>query len=209
MSERIRHNGIAVFVVVVLHALVIALLWRLPATPAAMSDDETGLRTRFLPRERPITAPGIPALRVPARATRIRAPRSPVTPSASPATRPAQAVEDALFSATPPSAADLLAQGAAWAQAGAPAPDFGRDPLRQRRARLPGGERPGRFVMRHSVTPEQVMAFIGLLFAGPGYDTDPCRRIRSNVEGLKTDLSDQGRERLGWELDEYAFRCMR
>ncbi|MGX5732270.1 hypothetical protein ACWKWK_17290 [Pseudoxanthomonas beigongshangi] len=50
--------------------------------------------------------------------------------------------------------------------------------------------------MRHSVTPEQVVAFIGLLFAGPGYDTDPCRRIRSNVEGLKTDFSDQGRERL-------------
>lgn len=210
MSERIRHNGIAALVVVVLHALVIALLWRLPTSPVATSDDETRLHLRFRPRDHPIAVPDITLPARTHRAARAQGIRTPAAPSLAlpPVPRPAPITGDAPPS-TSPSAADLLAQGAAWAGEGVPAPDFGRDPLRQRRARLPGGEQPGRFVMRRSVSPEQVVKFIGLLFAGPGYDTDPCRRIRGNVEDLKTDLSDRGRERLGWELDEYAFRCMR
>ncbi|MBD9377387.1 hypothetical protein [Pseudoxanthomonas sp. PXM04] len=212
MSDRFKHNGIAVFVVVALHALVIGLLWRLPA-PAAMTDGESRLRLRFWPRESPIAAP-VPFSAPPATSD---TPRSPLPAAAHHLpSRPAASRTDDTIIPLPANtdtgtggAADLLAQGVAWARVGDPMPDFGSDPLRQRRARLPGGERPGRFVMSRSVSPEQVVKFIGELFAGPGYDTDPCRRIRHNVDSLMTDLSDQGRERLGWELDEYTFRCMR
>lgn len=212
MSERVRHNGIAVFVVVALHALVIGLLWRLPA-PATMTDGESRPRLRFWPRESPVAA-AVPFAAPPATSNTPRSPRPAAGPR--PASRPATSRTDDTI-VPPPANADtgtggaagLLAQGAAWARAGDPVPDFGSDPLRQRRARLPGGERPGRFVMRRSVSPEQVVNFIGQLFAGPGYETDPCLRIRRNVDSLMTDLSDRGRERLGWELDEYAFRCMR
>ena len=205
MSERIRHRGIAIIVVIALHALMIDLLLRQPASLASMAGDGSVLRLRFWPRE----APAIPF--IPANSAPTRAPAVPAD-AASP-TAPRPTTNKVPVSVQPPagpaSAADFLAQGAAWARTGDPVPDFGSNPLRQRRTRLPGGEQPGRFVMRRSVSPEQVVKFIGELFAGPGYDTDPCRRIRHNVDSLMTDLSDQGRERLGWELDEYAFRCMR
>lgn len=204
MSERIKHNGIAVLVVVSLHALMVSLLWRLPTTSDATAARESGPRIRFLPREAPVRTSE------PIRAATATSPRPARTPAPTPPTGSAQAaVQVADPDPLPASAADLLAQGAAWANASAPKPDFGSNPLRQRHARLPGGDRPGRFVMRRSVSPEQVVRFIGLLFAGPGYDTDPCRRIRQNVDGLMTDLSDPGREQLARELDEYAFRCMR
>lgn len=204
MSERITHNGIAVLVVVSLHALMVSLLWRLPTTSDANVARESGPRIRFLPRQAPVRTPE-PILAARAASTRPARPAVSMPRAVSAPTAVQAAAPDPLSAST----ADLLAQGAAWANASAPNPDFGSDPLRQRHARLPGGDRPGRFVMRRSVSPEQVVRFIGLLFAGPGYDTDPCRRIRQNVDGLMTDLSDPGREQLGRELDEYAFRCMR
>jgi len=89
-------------------------------------------------------------------------------------------------------------------QAPSEAPDFAADPLRSRRARLPGGTQAQKFRMREPVTPAKVAGLIGQLFGGPG---DPCPRVRANISGLLTATSDHDRELLTEELRQFRDYC--
>ena len=106
----------------------------------------------------------------------------------------------------PSAAADeLLEQGREWARQQTPAPTFASDPLRSRRARLPGGDAPGTFRMRDPVTPARVVEAIGTLFGGG--PSSPCPRIGSNIPHLLTATSDRERELLQEELRRDREYC--
>lgn len=70
-----------------------------------------------------------------------------------------------------------------------PAPDpdaFRPDPLAHRAAKLPGVQA-DTFHMRTPLSTQRVLRAIGGLVAGPGYTTDPCPRVASNIERLSQD----------------------
>lgn len=85
----------------------------------------------------------------------------------------------------PPLSAVFIEQGRGWAQQEHRPHDFARNPLTHRT--VPRAEpRRDRFVMRETITPASVVAGIGKLLGGPGYMTDPCPRIRDNINNLAT-----------------------
>lgn len=207
MSEGIKPHGIAVFIVLVVHALLAWVLLHV-ATPRP-GHDNAPLQLRW--RLRPLVDDATP--------------RKPTSTSSLPASGRARAAPAALAEGTPVSAdahtgptnappspepaPDFLAQAAAWARDSSPASGYDTDPLRRRQVRLPGGPagQPERFAMREPLSPQQVIRSIGVLFAGPGYTTDPCPRIRRNADNLLTDTRDPGRRRLAWELQQYEDHC--
>lgn len=130
------------------------------------------------------------------------APRPPVPPDAverlpAPGTMPRQTRRVPALADTPiaqteasprdvPLSAVFIEQGRRLA---VPAPDsdaFRPDPLAHRAARLPGVQA-DTFRMRTPMSPERVLRSIGMLLAGPGYTTDPCPRVASNIERLSQD----------------------
>lgn len=103
---------------------------------------------------------------------------------------------------------DWMEQVRQAARQQAPA-SFVADPLRSRRVQLPGGESAGRFSMRKRLSGSQIASGIGQ-FLGlhpPGYNPDPCPRIRSNIPGLLTATSDHERELLDEELRRDREYC--
>lgn len=80
---------------------------------------------------------------------------------------------------------------------------FQADPLRSRRAQLPGGERPGAFRMKEPMSPARVLATIARAFG----DKDPCPNIRSRVSGLLTAPSERDRALLQEELRRDREYC--
>lgn len=103
----------------------------------------------------------------------------------------------------PATAAELLEQGREWAREQA-APSFAANPLRSRRAQLPGGDRRGGFRMREPLTAARVVGFIGKAFGDPG---PPCPRIQARISGLLTATSDHERELLEEELRRDREYC--
>lgn len=63
--------------------------------------------------------------------------------------------------------------------------------------------------MRKPLTGKDVIEGTAQLlgFWPPGYTTDPCPRIRRNIDELKTDASAAGRERLDQEMARQARYC--
>jgi len=61
--------------------------------------------------------------------------------------------------------------------------------------------------MRDPISGERVLLAIGQVFGGPGYRTDPCPGIRSNIHGLLTDTSPESRRALELELDRDRRHC--
>lgn len=90
------------------------------------------------------------------------------------------------------------------AQAPSDASRFAPDPLRSRRANLPGGDRPDTFAMRRAVSPADVVGMIGGLF---GAYPPPCPRVRQNIAGLLTSTSDRDRKLLQEELRQQREYC--
>lgn len=131
--------------------------------------------------ERP--APSRP-LEPPPESTRER--RTPLREDA-PAIRQPEAVVhgDAVPEPSRPLSAVFLEQGRQLARAQAGAHDFVQDPFANRRHALSdaGG---GRFRMREPMSAAKVVAGIGQLFGGAGYEIDPCPRIRRNIAALGT-----------------------
>lgn len=89
------------------------------------------------------------------------------------------------------------------------APDFSRRPLegdtRLDRFAAP----PERIPMRKPLTGKDVIEGTAQIlgFWPPGYTTDPCPRIRRNIDELKTDGSAAGRERLDQEMARQTRYC--
>ncbi len=147
-------------------------------------------------------------------------PRLPVTPRpalrqarAAPATRAvvsARPLDQAASVTLPPPASmpdtsivDWSEQARRVARDQAPV-SFANDPLRSRRAQLPGGDRRGTFPMKEPVTPARVLGFIGQLFGDPG---PPCPRTQARIQGLLTATSDRERELLTEELRRDREYC--
>ncbi len=88
-------------------------------------------------------------------------------------------------------------------------PDFSRRPLvgdtRLDRFAAP----PERIPMRKPLTGKDVIEGAAQVLGlwPPGYTTDPCPRIRRNIDEFKTDGSADGRARLSDELSRQARYC--
>ena len=90
-----------------------------------------------------------------------------------------------------------------------PAPAFSRRPL-EGDTRLDRFAAPTeRIPMRKPLTGKDVIEGTAQIlgFWPPGYTTDPCPRIRRNIDELKTDGSASGRERLVQEMARQARYC--
>ena len=186
--------------VVAVHA---GLFWLLTHQDREPRVEKEGPRLRlvFVAPVRPpaLSPPATPSPVVPAITARdARLPRRPSVVLSTPTAQTPEA---------PPATADeLLKQGRQWAQENV-SPAFGADPFRSRRARLPGGERRGRFRMKESLSAEKVLQRIGQAAGGSGYTSSPCPRIGSNLPGLLTATSDQERELLEEELRRDREYC--
>ncbi len=110
--------------------------------------------------------PGIAPPVAPASVARQVEPTQPVAPEPS---RPLSAV--------------FIEQGKALERR-QPVDDFGHNPLT---ASVPSlGDTNERIRMREPMTAAKVVARIGQVFGGPGYETSPCPRIRRNIAALGT-----------------------
>jgi hypothetical protein len=189
--------------VVALHIALYRLLIFSPISTPAMSPEEHRARLILVPTPRTIRPPPSPA---PVTSKRSLKPERSPSPNAAPE-RPVTAVPATNASVAEP----LRIQGPLWnpqQSYAVPAPDFAPDPLRDRRARLSGGDRGDRFKMAPSVSPaKKVVAAIGQLLGGPGYTQDPCVRIQENIAGLLADTSQSGRDRLQEELYRDREHC--
>jgi hypothetical protein len=204
MSAEGRSRAVAAAIVLVIHGAVTWVLLRTPRHPGENADAPV-LRVRWIESLRPAppasprptaTRPSSSSLRLP---PSLEAGRSPTSQASG------QPPPEAVTSTPAP---DYLAQGAAWATETAPAVDFRPGLTASRVPTLPGGTNGGQFRMREPTSPKRTLEkTVGWLFGGPNYTTDPCPRMHENVYGLLPDTSDEGRQRLAWELREYRERC--
>lgn len=179
------------------------LFWVLTHQDRASRPLENGARLRLLfidPALR--STPPSPPTPPPVPQTQIRH-SAPTVPS-----RPAVVFSPPPTVANPASelpatAAELLEQGRERAREQT-APSFAADPLRSRRAQLPGGDRRGSFRMREPLSAAKVVGFIGRAFGDPG---PPCPRIQARISGLLTATSDRERELLEEELRRDREYC--
>ncbi|NZA27824.1 hypothetical protein H0E84_15710 [Luteimonas sp. SJ-92] len=163
----------AILVVGVHLALGWWLLTQAPPEPRRAA--ETALRIHWIvPPPAPAPEPEPPP--TPADTARIAPPsRTMTVVEPPPAQRPD--ADDAAM----PSAHALLEQGRRWAGSQAGDHDFRRDPLRPA---APQARAPERFRMTPPPSPAQVLESIGQMVNGPGYEADPCPRVRRNLAGL-------------------------
>lgn len=176
---------LALLVAVAVHVVLVCTWLSLSrdTDPIARSND--ALQVVWIERPLPVAMPVPPTDTAPLPATKTsgtrRAIESAATsrPSAAPAAAPA----------TEPLAGRPLSwvfveQGRALAEA-QHGHDFVRNPLVDRQA-VRIDVSPERFRMRDPMTPAKVVAAIGILFGGAGYETDPCPRIHRNLGHLIT-----------------------
>ena len=192
--------------VLVVHA---GLFWLLTCQGrlTMQSGSAERLRLVFVPRSRQ-AAPVAPSdpLVLPPRANRPVRPATQPRPIdlAAPAGAPLPTPSASAAEATPSSY--WAEQARQSAQTREPL-SFAADPLRNRHAQLPVGDRHGRFRMKEARSPQKVLQMIGGMAGGPGYSQSPCPRIASNLPGLLTATTDHERELLNEELRRDAEYC--
>lgn len=179
-NDHASDRSVAAIAVVGVH---LALGWWLfaQAPPAPRRAPETGLRIHWIEPAPPTAVPE-PEPRA------EREPESPAPAATAPAAPPARAMTVVELPPPPraeaaaaPAAHALLEQGRDWAGAQAGTHDFRRDPLRPAG---PPARAPERFRMTPPPSPAQVLESIGQMVNGPGYEADPCPRVRRNLAGL-------------------------
>jgi hypothetical protein len=177
MSTATQRFALAVTVLVHVVAALLALASRGPPGPGPAVDP---LQLVWIE-----PAPAAPVADAP---TPAEAPvRSRATPRPPPSRAPDPAVA-AIDDPDPPPpeptrslSAVFIGQGKALARS-QDAVDFARNPLVDRAT---GIEAPAeRIRMREPMSAARVVAGIGQLFGGPGYETSPCPRIRRNIAAL-------------------------
>lgn len=190
-DEQGREGKVAAWLVVgLVHAV---LLWLLTAHVAREHNPNPEARMRLLMLDatpRATTKPPQPTLQPKIQIIPPRAVTQAVVPDTSTPTASSPTV-------TPANASALLQQGYAWARQQAPPPTFTQDPLRSRRALLPGGERGDSFHMREPRSPASVMNSVARAFGDPG---PPCPRVQARLHGLLSATSDKERKLLEEEL---------
>lgn len=169
----------ALAVAVLLHAVAGWLVLHARNGRSDASDEAGALQVTWI--ERPASVPSRP----PEPATESRRERRAPLREDAPAIRQPEAVvhDDAVPKPSRPLSVVFLEQGRQLARAQAGAHDFVQDPFANRRHALSdaGG---GRFRMKEPMSAAKVVAGIGQLFGGAGYETDPCPRIRRNIAAL-------------------------
>lgn len=178
------------------------LFWILTYQDRESRPLENGARLRLLFID-PVLRPPLPSPPIPSPVSQAQSRHAAAVPK-----RPAVVFSPPSTSANsasdlPVTAAELLEQGRERAREQA-APSFAADPLRSRRAQLPGGDRRGGFRMREPLSAAKVVGFIGKAFGDPG---PPCPRIRARISGLLTATSDHERELLEEELRRDREYC--
>lgn len=130
-----------------------------------------------LPSPPPATAANRPD------AARPTAPRRPA-PSTPPPTH-VEAQDTPPSPGSAPMSAVFIEQGRQLSRAAidADADAFVADPLAHRAAKLPGAGDDG-FRMSNPPSIRGTLLKIGAVFGGPGYTTDPCQRVASNIGEL-------------------------
>lgn len=192
-SEHGRSNQlIAWLCVCVIHAGLFWLLLVQGRVERTTDIKETRLRLVLMQPALRAAAPTATAS-IPSPKRSTQAFNTPKVEHARPAPRP-------IDSAAPPSAStvatqELLQQAGAWTRE--PVLSFVADPLRSRRAQLPGGDRQGAFRMREPPSPARAMESIASFFGDPG---PPCPRVQARLNGLLTATSEKDRELLQEEL---------
>lgn len=185
--------------VVAVHA---GLLWVLTHQHRESRSLENGARLRLIFIDPVLSStPPSPPTSSPVPQARVRpsapAPKRPAV-LLSPPAAVANPVQD-----LPATAAELLEQGRERAREQA-ASSFPADPLRSRRAQLPGGGQQGNFRMREPLSAARVVGFVGKAFGDPG---PPCPRIQARISGLLTATSGRERELLQEELRRDREYC--
>ena len=129
------------------------------------------------------------------------APTARPKPAATPSVEP---VTTTPVATAPANTGDLLEQGRAWARQQDADADFKSDPLRSRRAQLPGGDRVGGFRMKEPMSPARALENVAKFFGDPG---PPCPRAQARLHGLLTATSDKERALLQEELRRVRQFC--
>jgi hypothetical protein len=171
-------HGLALTLTLLAHvaAVLLVLISRpLPTSPVAVALQITWIDPAPAPQP---AEPPMPT-QMPVRTETREIPRAPR--AAAPDTPADIAPDPPTPEPSRPLSAIFIEQGKALerAQDGA---DFVHNPLAERRGRLEVPRE--RIAMRDPMTPAQVVAAVGQLFGGPGYETSPCPRIRRNIAAL-------------------------
>lgn len=182
--------------VVVVHA---GLFWLLSFQGRTLQTPSVGERLRLVfvqPAKRLAAHPPPP----PARMRPSTGPRIPVVP------RPIDEAISAAPSATSPPASSapvrtLIDQAGQVVRDQTP-PSFASDPLRNRHAQLPGGDRPGSLRMKEALSAARIVERIGEAFG----NRPVCPDIQGRITGLLTATSDE-RELLDEELRRDRAHC--
>ena len=197
-------HAVASAVAVAVHvALAVWLLWWRDMDGPPQGRDEA-LQVAWIERPRPAVAATPPRDQsTSSDAAKPQAPRVP--PETAPARIAAAPTAPSPSEPMParPLSAVFIEQGRVLAQA-QHGHDFTRNPLADAQAvRIDAA--PERIRMKDPMTPAKVVAKIGVLFGGAGYETDPCPRIRRNLGNLATAGRDD--EGLQEELRRHRQFC--
>ncbi len=161
------------------HLVFWSVLTRKIVLPVPAGDADEALQVTWIEPPQPSAPPASAA------ADRPDAPQAmPRRQRPAPAVPPDPAMQDtAAPSGRAPMSAVFIEQGRQLSRTRIDADAFAADPLVHRAAQLPG---PGTdtFRMRTPISPERVLRAIGGLVGGPGYTTDPCPRVASNIGEL-------------------------
>lgn len=162
----------------------VAAWWLLDGEPAPPAPPDVAIQVHWIEPAIPSPAPAPTATprsrddaRPPPVASTHRNDAAPVQAAAPAAASSADAARQQGL----PDARMLLDQARDWAAAQAPAATFAPDPLRPS-PRTDAA--PERFHISPPLTAADVVAGIGQLLSGPGYESDPCPSIRRNVARL-------------------------
>ncbi len=189
--------------------LHIGIFWLLTYAPVARRVDTDPFRMRLvlIPKALAPNSPVVPVAPLVTTGQPRRKPQARVIDAVQPRLDDAMVAPVSAVPAPIENTVDWQQQARAVVrqQAASDAMTFAPDPLRSRRARLPGGgPRRDTFVMHQAVTPAHVAGFIGGLFGGY---PPPCPRVRENIAGLLTSTSGHDRELLQEELRQQREYC--
>lgn len=171
---------VAVVVVIALHLLFWQALQQAVTTPVAPVSADDALQVRWI--EPPLPSPRPPARPSPGSGVRAIAPRIPAMAPHDAVTAPEVPGEPSLRRGL----SAVFIEQARAASAARAGDLFADDPFADRHANLPGVEA-DTFRMREPPSIQGALRAVGKLFAGPGYTTDRCPRIRENLNNLSQD----------------------
>jgi hypothetical protein len=175
-------HRLALVVTLLAHVVAALLVLALRPPPAPEPAADALLLTWIEP------APDAPAVDAPALAPAPA--EAPVRSAATADPRPRESKAGAVAEVRPepptpeplrPLSAVFIEQGKALARS-QEIVDFARNPLDDRASGLDAPAE--RIRMREPMSAARVVAGIGQLFGGPGYETSPCPRIRRNIAAL-------------------------